>query len=74
MVSWALLQSGVRMVHRDVTFDTWYGAESLEQERFSYRLGISRDRDPNSMTRTDKRLDPRHNLHCSIGGKGYILL
>lgn len=49
-------------------------AGRIEQESFSYRLDVPRDRDPNLMTRTDEQLDPRHNLHCIIRGKGYILL
>lgn len=35
---------------------------------------ISRVRVPNMVTKGDKQLDPRHNLHCIIKGKGYILV
>lgn len=30
---------------------------------------ISRERNPNLMTRGDKQLDQKHTLHCIIGGK-----
>lgn len=35
---------------------------------------ISRDRNPDLMTRGDTPLDPRHGLHCIIGEKGYLLV
>ena len=35
---------------------------------------ILRDGDPDLMTRGDKQLDPRRDLHCVIGGNGYVLV
>lgn len=62
------------MVHQHLAFGTPMWQRALGKSGPVTAQDISRDRNPNLMTRGDKQLDPRHNLHCIIREKGYILV